>query len=314
MATPTVELRAASAEDAANAHQRWETRLRGWLARQHHPPEAIDARFGLIEAELAGAVDRNVHLVEFEAEIIGSVSTATYDRAGGAQGDIEEIWIAPEHRGNGFGGATRRALEQWLRREWNAVATLAAIDPSDPVQAALFAGYRLQSQRMLIGVDERPPLPEHVTCRPFPESEFEAWRAEAIKGYAESIAESGALIAEEALQRSTQQFAELLPDGLATPGHAFWAIDVDEERVAMIWVRHRNEPGRSFVLSVQVTPEHRGKGYGKAIMRLGERLTFDAGDSHLALNVFGQNATAIGLYTSLGYTVTDQSRILDLTG
>jgi hypothetical protein len=32
----------------------------------------------------------------------------------------------------------------------------------------------------------------------------------------------------------------------------------------------------------------------------------------LGLNVFGQNAVAIGLYSSLGYHVTDESRSLSL--
>ena len=47
-------------------------------------------------------------------------------------------------------------------------------------------------------------------------------------------------------------------------------------------------------------------------MQWGETVTLQAGDEVLALNVFGNNAVAINLYTGLGYHVTDESRTLHL--
>ena len=47
-------------------------------------------------------------------------------------------------------------------------------------------------------------------------------------------------------------------------------------------------------------------------MIIGERATLEAGDTHLALNVFGQNHVAISLYTAMGYRAYDAGRSVDL--
>jgi len=57
---------------------------------------------------------------------------------------------------------------------------------------------------------------------------------------------------------------------------------------------------------------YRGKGYGRAAMVIGERATLDAGDTHLALNVFGHNHIAISLYNGMGYRAYDAGRSVDL--
>ena len=47
-------------------------------------------------------------------------------------------------------------------------------------------------------------------------------------------------------------------------------------------------------------------------MIIGERATLEAGDTHLALNVFGQNHVAISLYNAMGYRAYDAGRSVDL--
>ena len=53
-------------------------------------------------------------------------------------------------------------------------------------------------------------------------------------------------------------------------------------------------------------------GFGWAEMVAGEQASLDAGDTHLALSVFGQNAVAIGLYRSMGYVAYKAERACDL--
>jgi ribosomal protein S18 acetylase RimI-like enzyme len=43
-------------------------------------------------------------------------------------------------------------------------------------------------------------------------------------------------------------------------------------------------------------------------MNIGEQAALDAGDTHLALNVFGHNEVAIRLYDSMGYRRYEDAR------
>ena len=80
--------------------------------------------------------------------------------------------------------------------------------------------------------------------------------------------------------------------------------------VATNWLAHHYAPATSFVLGVEVEAAHRGKGYGRVAMQLGEQASLQAGDSQLALNVFGQNSPAIGLYEAMGYGTVEKIRSL----
>ena len=71
---------------------------------------------------------------------------------------------------------------------------------------------------------------------------------------------------------------------------------------------HHRGPGISWIYDVEVAAEFRGKGYGRAAMIIGERAALDAGDTHLALNVFGDNEVAIRLYESMGYRRYEDGR------
>jgi len=183
-----------------------------------------------------------------------------------------------------------------------------------PAAVALFAGYPLRSQRMVKAL-QAPPDGDGLTgpgwrARPLREDEYDAWVAEQVAGYASDIAGSGLSTPAAAAERSAAEFRELLPDGLASPGYTWWIIEDEATAtpVASIWVAHGREPGVSFVFSVEVQPEHRGRGYGRAAMLAGEAASLAAGDDRLALNVFGHNHVAIRLYERLGYAVIEQTR------
>jgi ribosomal protein S18 acetylase RimI-like enzyme len=56
------------------------------------------------------------------------------------------------------------------------------------------------------------------------------------------------------------------------------------------------------VFNVQVDEQHRGRGFARAAMEFAEQEAQRRGLSHVALNVFGGNEQARGLYRSLGYS------------
>jgi ribosomal protein S18 acetylase RimI-like enzyme len=80
-------------------------------------------------------------------------------------------------------------------------------------------------------------------------------------------------------------------------------IEADGRAVGFLWFAERDLDGRmtAFLYDVQIDEDARGHGYGRAAMREFEREAARRGLHHLSLNVFGGNAPARGLYSSLGW-------------
>ena len=328
-----IELRPATPDEATTWAAGWERRLRAWCEAQGYTAAEVIAHLSWVADHRAGAAESTVvAIVDSGANEtagnegherhegpdaggrVGFCALSEHDQPGGLgrTATIDDLWIDPDHRRRGFGRAALAAVERRCRDRRIARVDV-TVEPADPAHVGLFAAYTITSQRMARTVTEPTPLPEGVVGRPMTEIEFVTWQEDAIEGYAADIAGSGVLSAEAAMSRSRREFAELLPNGLHTPDHTLWTLEANGAPVGTIWLKQHRREGASFVLSVSVDADQRGKGYGRAAMRLGERLTLAAGDTVLGLNVFGQNTTAINLYTSLGYTVTDQSRARDLT-
>jgi RimJ/RimL family protein N-acetyltransferase len=150
-----------------------------------------------------------------------------------------------------------------------------------------------------------------VTLRAMTDDEYVRWVASSIAGYADSFVQNGTMTPEEAQQRSDSDFAELLPEGRDTPEHHLWTVTDAETGVAVgsLWinVRDRGIGRAAFIYDIEMDESQRGKGYGRATMLAGEVAAKELGATTIGLNVFGFNTVAIGLYTSLGYTVTSQN-------
>ncbi|WP_180356755.1 MULTISPECIES: GNAT family N-acetyltransferase [Kitasatospora] len=148
------------------------------------------------------------------------------------------------------------------------------------------------------------------------EDEFSPWAEPQIARYAQAKAGAGAWSAEEALANSRENFDQLLPKGLATPGNHVWVARDEEtgERVGTLWIQVRSSGGRSeaFVCFVEVDEAQRGKGYGRAIMDAGSAAARRLGAASMALNVFEDNTTAQSLYSSLGYRTANRTMRLEL--
>jgi ribosomal protein S18 acetylase RimI-like enzyme len=74
-----------------------------------------------------------------------------------------------------------------------------------------------------------------------------------------------------------------------------------------------DRPATAWIHGITVLPDHRGQGYGRAIMLAAESEVAARGISNLGLNVFATNTPAVHLYQSLGYTVTAQQMAKPLT-
>ncbi len=118
---------------------------------------------------------------------------------------------------------------------------------------------------------------------------------------------SGARRPADAFASAAREQAALLPQGLATPGHHIWTVRADGSPVGHVWLAVRGAPtgGRqAHLFDVEVAPEARGRGLGRAAVLAAEDAARGLGARRMTLNVFAHNTPALRLYDTLGYAVT----------
>ena len=150
-----------------------------------------------------------------------------------------------------------------------------------------------------------------VRLEPMTEEQYRPWRAEAEAHYARSVATSGES-AEDAARRAADTYAQLLPDGFATPGNHFWYAYDGDRRVGFLWIKVTREA--AFVHNVAVEPDLRRRGYGRAIMLAAERWCRENALTRIGLHVFAHNTGARALYEQLGFAETGRNMAKDLIG
>lgn len=156
-----------------------------------------------------------------------------------------------------------------------------------------------------------------ITLEPMDEAAYQAWHGSSVRDYAEEKVASGNWLAEDAVARSERAFAELLPEGRATPGHQIRSmVNASGERVGYAWFVAEDRPfGRVvFIYDIAVDPAHRRKGYAQAALGEIEAYAREAGCVGVQLHVFGNNTGARELYRRAGFVETDVTMLKRVDG
>ena len=82
----------------------------------------------------------------------------------------------------------------------------------------------------------------------------------------------------------------------------------------MLWINIRPKVGKTeaFIYDIVIDEDRRGRGYGRATMLACVARARELGAQSIGLHVFGDNAVARGLYTSLGFVETNVQMSLPL--
>ena len=138
--------------------------------------------------------------------------------------------------------------------------------------------------------------------RPLRDDEYAWFSEQGLAFYVDDMVRAG-IDREVAQAKADRDLPQILPDGLATPGHYMYAIEHEGRFAGYLWLCDRDgELGHSlFVYAVEINEESRGRGLGRAAMLFAEDEARRLGIDRVALNVFGGNAVARSLYRSLGY-------------
>ncbi|MER8043942.1 GNAT family N-acetyltransferase [Streptomyces sp. NPDC094032] len=239
---------------------------------------------------------------------VGSVRLATDAAFGGSMGVIEDLVVDERDRGRGRGTVAALASEEVLRGWGCGEVRISVPMESAPARRMADAlGYTERSRNMIKDLSAGPPeLPAGFTFRPVTEAEFAEWQERSLAAFAQSWIDRG--MAEElARAKAEDSRRRFLPQGLATPGVSVVVALRDADVVGCLWTGDIElEPGErvGYVFEVEVAEGQRGKGYGRGLMLLAERVSLAAGERLLGLHVFTGNTPAIRLYESLGYRTT----------
>jgi len=144
-----------------------------------------------------------------------------------------------------------------------------------------------------------------AVIRPLRDDEYGAFIERGMAFYVDDMVRAG-IDHDVAQAKADKDLPNLLADGLATPNHYMYAVEDEGRFAGYLWLCDRDgELGHSlFVYAVEIDEEFRGRGLGRAAMVFAESEARRLGIGKVALNVFGGNAVARGLYLSLGYAET----------
>jgi ribosomal protein S18 acetylase RimI-like enzyme len=156
-----------------------------------------------------------------------------------------------------------------------------------------------------------------ITLDPMTDEEFTAWVEPTIRDYAAQHVAAGNWPAEDALELARTQTLTLLPDGVRTREQYLYTTRdaATGAQVGVLWINVRSKAGRTeaFIYDIVIDEERRGQGYGRATMLACVERARELGAQSVGLHVFGDNAVARKLYTSLGFVETDVQMSLPLT-
>jgi len=153
---------------------------------------------------------------------------------------------------------------------------------------------------------------------PMTESEYSAYLAFAIPDFARDKVLAGQWSEAESLARAREDYAQSLPQGLATPDNFLFTVrgDTRQAAIGMLWFAAQERAGKriAYVYDVSIDAEHQRKGHASRAFAALEIEVEKLGLSGIALHVFGHNAGAQALYQKLGYAPTNITMFKRLAG
>lgn len=138
-----------------------------------------------------------------------------------------------------------------------------------------------------------------ITLRRLREDEYDAWDAAHQAEYERGLVEHVGMPREQAVAKVERDVAHVLPEGFATANTWIWAVEDDGRVVGSVFVGLRD--GGAWLYDITIAEGERGKGYGRAAMTALVGEVRSLGHDTIALNVWGGNDVARGLYRSLGW-------------
>ena len=146
-----------------------------------------------------------------------------------------------------------------------------------------------------------------IALVPMTESDYQGFLAKLIPDFASDKVQAGNWTEAESLERSSQEMAKLLPQGIHTPGQFVTKlVNESGEVVGDLWyARQENRPTEAFIFDFEILTPFRRRGYASQALDALVTLAKTQGFDRLALHVFGSNTAARELYKKSGFNETN---------
>ncbi|MFF7163139.1 GNAT family N-acetyltransferase [Streptomyces sp. NPDC008086] len=156
-----------------------------------------------------------------------------------------------------------------------------------------------------------------VALAPMTREDFDSYVPYVVADYASRTAAAGVTSRDEALTRAHHEFSRLLPRGLDTPDNHLYMITVAGEAspIGRLWYALRGSVDSRYamILNMEVDAAHRGRGYGKSVIRACAASALANGAKGLRINLLGEDTENRRLYESLGMSPMSILMNWDLT-
>ena len=88
----------------------------------------------------------------------------------------------------------------------------------------------------------------------------------------------------------------------------WYLAQVEAQIIGYFWIQTYPSQKDSFGFDIFINEEHRGKGYGRELIKQGKELLNSKGISKLRISVFKDNYIAKSLYDSLGFYIFETTQ------
>lgn len=143
---------------------------------------------------------------------------------------------------------------------------------------------------------------------PMNEEQYAAFIARTIDEFAADKVRSGQWAQDEAIEQSRRALAALLPQGRSTADNFLFSVLDDQATPAgTLWIGVKEYAGKraAYIYDIWIAPEFRRRGHATRALAAAEEEARKLGLCGVGLHVFGHNAGARALYTTLGYQETN---------
>lgn len=148
-------------------------------------------------------------------------------------------------------------------------------------------------------------MSDRLRMDPMTPEELEAFIAYSREAYISDRVTHGGEDRRDAEEVEAEQAAKYFPGGEPAKDHYFFSGRdlATGEPVGILWLFERQTAAgtSAFIYDMEVKEDLRAQGWGRELMTYAEQWARQRGAREIALNVFGRNAVARGLYSSLGY-------------
>lgn len=153
-----------------------------------------------------------------------------------------------------------------------------------------------------------------IDLRVMTPNEFESYFHDKLERYKEVLAENVHEVGEAPSVHAENQLNNLLPEGLTTPHHHLYTVQVEGQLAGYVWVKMEVEKKSAFLYEIYLLDTYRGQGIGTEVMKQLETLIQEKEITYFKLHVFGSNTAARKLYEELGFHVAGVNMMKKLSG